>query len=101
VSNRWKLKQDRVTVGENHVDVRQLTHGERTQFVQASGKIRDGQMHANELPAVVLGFGCPGLSKDDIDSMPPELADAAVRKIMDLTGLKTEAAADDPGEKKE
>jgi hypothetical protein len=102
--SRWKYKTDTVTVGENSQAVRMLTAGERKQFAQASQKIKAGEMQKSDLPALVAKMGCtnPTLSEEELEAMPPDLLDACVSKIMELTGFKAgdDEAAEDP-EKKE
>lgn len=84
--SRWKYRTETVTVGENSVEVRQFTQRERGEFASNSKKIKDGGLQPMELPPLVIKFGTT-LTEDEIAEMPPELADACVRKIMDLSGL--------------
>lgn len=96
--SRWKYKTELVTVGENSQKVRMLTAGERKAFADASQKIQKGEFDKNSLPGMVVKFGAiePELTDDDVASMPPDLQEACVTKILQLTGI---GKAD--GEKKE
>lgn len=95
--SRWTYVKEEVTVGGNSQTVRKLTSGERAAFAQSAKKIAAGEMEATELPFVVAKFGCidPSLTREDLEGMPPDLLDACVRKILELSGM-----GDDP-EKKE
>lgn len=99
--SRWKYKTATVSVGDNAVDVRQLTAGERKQFVQLSREVKEGKAAQMDLPPFIIKAATinPSLTDDDIASMPPELADACVRKIMELTGLRENADGDEPEKK--
>ena len=102
--SRWKYRTDTVSVGDNRQDVRQLTAGERKEFVELSREIKEGKKPQMDLPPFIIKAGAinPACSDDDVASMPTELADACVRKIMELTGLRYGAADDaDSPEKKE
>jgi hypothetical protein len=96
--SRWKLKQDTVTVGENSVVVRQLTAGERRQFVELGKKTEVPPME--RLAKLVEWCALPQLTKEELDQMPPELQDAAVSKVMELSGLGKPEAGEEGGEKK-
>jgi hypothetical protein len=100
---KWKYSSELVQVGENSVNVRQLTAKQRTTFATYSA---DGKQPA-ELPFLVVQLGnADNLTNDEIDEMPPELLDAAWHKILELTGLRVKddgtasLAAGDDGEKK-
>ena len=102
--SRWTYKKATVTEGDNTLEVRQLTQKERGEFAEASRKIKAGEMKAQDLPPLILKFAAlGGLSAEEIDEMPPELADAGVRKIMELSGMNSskDAPDDDDGEKKD
>lgn len=104
--SRWKYKVETVTVGENSQNVRKLTAGERRDFALASKKIAAGEMEKAQLPFVIAKFACiePVLSDEDAMSMPPDLLDACVGKIMELSaigGAKDKDDAEGPGEKKD
>lgn len=94
--SRWKYKTAEVTVGENTQKVRGLTVGERKKFAIASMEIKAGNRPATDLPGMIVGFGCidPSLTKEDVEAMPSDLLDAAVSKIMSLTGFKDEEKKD-------
>lgn len=83
---RWKLKQATVTEGDNSVVVRQLTTAERREFIEL-GKNADVKP-LEKTTKIVEWCTVPKLSREDIDAMPPELHDAAVEKVMELSGLK-------------
>ena len=76
-----------VTVGENSVEVRQLTVKERLQFAEASKAIKEGKLERIELPKMVLRAGISGLTEQEAEDMPADLVDAAVNKILELSGL--------------
>ena len=96
----WVYKTELVTVGDNSQAVRQLTVSERKEFSKSNERIKGGELKPSDLPGIVAGFGCinPPRTEDEIDSMPPDLFDACVSKILELTGMKVEAESD---EKKE
>lgn len=96
----WTYKTELVTVGANSQHVRQLTVSERKAFGAIGARIKAGELTPADLPGMVMGFGCidPPRTDDEIASMPSDLADACVAKILALTGMKVEAESD---EKKE
>ena len=82
--SRWKLKQATVTVGENSIDVRQLSAKERRDFVDLKGT----ELKPLERTAKLVEWcAVPKLSKEELDDMPPELQDAAIAKVLELSGL--------------
>jgi len=95
---RWKYKTDTVTVGENSVVVRQLTVRERLQFANASKAVKEGKLEPIELPKVVLQAGIEGLSDQESLDMPADLVDAAVNRILELSGIRDEKKAPAPEE---
>lgn len=88
--SRWTYRTETVTVGANSQNVRQMTAGERKQFAIASRDIKAGKGEANDLPALIAGFGCvdPKVTKEELAEMPSDLLDAVVAKIMELTGFE-------------
>lgn len=105
--SRWKYRTEAVTVDENTVTVRGLTAGERMQFAETSKKIKDAKAAGTTEPAtnmsvprMVAKFGIvadPLLTDQDLTDMPGDLLDAAVTKILELSGVK----GDEKDEKKE
>lgn len=96
--SRWKHKSQTVTVGDNSIEVRGLTGGQRSQFAQASKDIKEGKKPASDLPFMIVAFGAvdPTLSEQEARDMPTDLLDEAVNKILELTGLdKDEKKAPD------
>jgi hypothetical protein len=85
--SRWKYVTANVTVGANSIEVRQLTVKERLSFAEASQKVKAGTLDRLELPKMVLQFGVSGLSGEDFETMPADLVDAAVEKILELSGI--------------
>lgn len=103
--SRWKYRTEKVTVDENTVTVRGLTAGERQRFAEVS-KSRKAARDANQdpgdplaVPKLVAKFGVidPALSDEELEAMPGDLLDAAVNKILELSGVK----GDEKDEKKE
>lgn len=88
--SRWKYPLELVTVGDNAQNVRKLTAGERKAFALASRDIKAGKMEATELPFLLASFACvePSLTKVDAEGMPPDLLDACVEKILELSGMR-------------
>lgn len=111
--SRWKYKVASVTVDENTVSVRGLTAGERMEFAEQSRKAREERAAASESPTVVvralpsalavprlvakLGVVDPPLTDEDVETMPGDLLDAVVTKILELSGVKS----DEKDEKKD
>lgn len=93
----WSYQTATVTVGENSQAVRQLTVSERREFSKSSERIKAGELTARDLPEIVARFGCinPVRSSEEVGSMPPELFDACVAKILELTGMKAEPESDE------
>jgi len=101
--SRWKYRTETVTVDENTVIVRGLTAGERTHFMETSKKIKEAKAAgttdtaaAMSVPRMVAKFGIvtdPTLSDEDLTTMPGDLLDAAVTKILELSGVKSEKKA--------
>lgn len=101
--SRWKYRTESVTVDENTVTVRGLTAGERTQFAETSKKVKEAKAAgttdpaaAMSVPRMVAKFGIvanPPLTDDDLTTMPGDLLDAAVTKILELSGVKSEKKA--------
>lgn len=103
--SRWKYRTATVTVDENTVTVRGLTAGERKEFAEASKKSREAKEAGTpgasplDVPRLVARCGVidPKLTDEDIESMPGDLLDAVVLKVLELSGVKT----DEAGEKKD
>jgi hypothetical protein len=100
VAPRWKYKTATVTVDENTVTVRGLTVGERAEFAEVSKTLK-AQRDAGEaspraamhVPRMVAKFGIvaePPLEDADVLAMPGDLLDAAVTKILELSGVNTD-----------
>lgn len=96
--SRWKYRTETVTVGSNSQNVRQLTAGERKTFAATSKEIKAGTADANDLPALIAGFGCvdPQVTKEELAEMPTDLLDAVVAKIMELTGFEGDDEKKEP-----
>ena len=96
---RWKYRTEKVTVDENTVTVRGLTAGERVKFAEFQKERKEKGLPATDITRRVAQFGVidPPLEAADLESMPGDLLDAAVQKIMELSGVKT----DEKDEKKE
>lgn len=105
MSNRWKFPVFTVEEGENKQDVRKLTAGERRDFMLTSKKIAKGEMEAADLPFFIAKCGCtnPTITEEEARDMPPDLLDACVRKITELSGMRSPVGDDEdkPGEKKD
>ncbi len=97
---RWKYRTAKVTVDENTVTVRGLTAGERLKFAEYQKERKEKGLPATEVTRKVAGFGIiePELAEGDLDTMPGDLLDAVVRKIMELSGVKPD---DEKDEKKD
>jgi hypothetical protein len=99
-STRWKYRTATVEVEENTVMVRGLTAGERQTFAETSKAIKEGkaagdQVTALYVPRMVAKFGIvsdPPMTEEDIAAMPGNLLDAAVTKILELSGVKSDDA---------
>jgi len=76
--------------GDNSQAVRQLTVSERKDFATCRQRIEAGELKPSDLPGIVAGFGCidPPRTAEDIGTMPPDLFDACVAKILELTGMQ-------------
>jgi hypothetical protein len=97
--SRWKYRTATVTVGENSIEVRQFTTEERRQFHELHKAARESGSGLLGLQKQVMMWTvitAPALTEEDARTMPPELTDAAVEKVMELSGL----AADETDEKK-
>ncbi len=93
---KFKLKSAAVEIDGNTLTVRQLTHGERFEFSKVARDAKESGDRA--ATPVFLLTTCalePKLTPEDISDMPSDLADAALNKIMELSGM-----ADDDSEKK-
>lgn len=91
--SRWTTKTEKVTVGENSVKVRGMTHDERQEMFRRSKAAKTGEGDALAVQSYVLKTGCigePAYSDQDISDMPAELSDAAGEKILELSGIKAE-----------
>lgn len=90
MTHSWKYKTAKVTIDENSITVRALTQAERVKFSQ--------QMKEDKLiaPALIVSMGAldPKLSLEDVGDAPGELVDAAMSKIMELTGFDKVAQKD-------
>lgn len=99
MSERWKYPTETVTVGPNSVTVRGMTFGERIQFAAKRKEQKDAgdQRKGFEMTGMLAKFGIvePKLTDQEISEMPGDLLEAAVEKIMALSGMKA-----DPKEKK-
>jgi hypothetical protein len=106
-SSRWKYRTEDVTVDENTLTVRGLTAGERMQFAEISKKVKAAAAAGTvdpaanmSVPRMVAKFGIvanPPLTDEDLTDMPGDLLDAAVTKILELSGVK----GDEKDEKKD
>lgn len=103
MSSRWKHKTEEVVDGENRQKVRGLTAGEREKFIELNRKAKAGELQPMGVAREVVKFACvdPEVSAEDVESMPIELFDKCVKKIMELTGLDGETLPGEKGEKKE
>lgn len=95
---RWKYKTAVVTVEDNAVTVRGLTAGERAEFLAHSKKVKAGEANAAETPNLVAKAGVvdPSLSDEELAGMPGQLLEAAVAKILELSGVKADDEKKDP-----
>lgn len=96
-ASRWKYAIEPVTVGENTQNVRKMTSGERRDFMLTSKRIKAGEMEAADLPFFIAKCGCtnPTMTEEEAREMPPDLLDACVRKITELSGMRAPTDADD------
>lgn len=96
---RWKHRTATVTAGENSQKVRGLTAGEREAFIESNKKRVAGEITGGEAARGIIVAGCvdPPVIDAEAATMPSDLHDACVAKILELSGLKD----DDKSEKKE
>lgn len=84
--SRWKLKTEAVALDDNKLIVRQLTHGERHAFAEAVKEDRKaGPMFL--LVTCATHHDGSAITGADIADMPSDLAEAALDKIMSLSGM--------------
>lgn len=97
---RWKYRTEKVTVDENTVTVRGLTAGERIKFAEFQKERKEKGLPATDITRRVAQFGVidPQLEAADLETMPGDLLDAVVQKIMELSGVKSD---DEKDEKKD
>lgn len=100
-ASRWKFTSVKVTVDGNSQHVRKFTAGERKAFALKSKEIKAGKFDANDLPMFIVSLASvePTLTAEEAEGMPPDLLDACVQKIMELSGFKDDDEGGD--EKKE
>lgn len=86
---RWKYKTETVTAGENSQQVRGLTAGERSTFIDLNKKVKAGELSSVAVMTKVAAMGCinPACSEVEVEAMPHDLHDAAVTKILELSGM--------------
>lgn len=90
--SRWKYRAETITVGDNVVTVRELTAGERAEFMKLHKATKETGGSPLEVQAKVLRWAItmpPDLTDEDVNAMPPELSDKAIETVLRLSGLAT------------
>lgn len=97
MSGRWKYATVSVAVGGNSVSVRALTVGERADFFADLKRATAGEIQKTDVPVLMLAKCIvPPLSDEDLRAMPGELFQAAVAKVLDLSGMGDEKKDEPP-----
>jgi hypothetical protein len=87
---RWKYKTETVAVEGNCVTVRELTTGERSQFLKLHRAQKDSGGSPLDTQAQVLRWSITdpaGLTDEDVAGMPPALNDLAIEAVLRLSGI--------------
>lgn len=97
--SRWKYRNETVTADGNTVVVRELTTGERSEFLKLHKAQQEAKGSPLDTQAKVLRWAIiepTGLTDEDVASMPPALNDKAIEAVLRLSGIgKADAAADE------
>jgi hypothetical protein len=84
---KFKLKEDVVTVREESIRIRELTHGERLRWVKIA---TDDRFRGPSL-LVSLGVTDPKLTEEEAGEWPADVVTAVSDAIMALSNMKTKA----------
>lgn len=84
MTNKFKLKDAEITVRDQQVIVRELTHRERTLVFKED----DGYKQ----PPLVISMACldPKLTLEEAGELPGEVSTAIYKAILDLSGMVKE-----------
>ncbi len=89
---KFKLKEDVVTVRDETIRIRELTHAERLQWVKAA---TDDRWRGPSL-LVSLGVVEPAITEDEAGAWPADVITEVSNAIMKLSNMQTK---EDPAKK--
>ncbi len=84
---KFELKIKKITVREQEFTVRELTHKERTQFVQ------DATADRYRGPALLCSIGCaePKATEEEAGEWPADVTQEVASAIMELSGMNSKS----------
>ncbi len=89
---KFKLKESVVTVRDEEIRIRELTHAERLQWVKAATEDRFRG------PSLLLSFGVvPTITEAEADALPADVVTDVSTAIMELSNMATKK--EDPDKK--
>ncbi len=90
---KFKLKEDVVTVREQEIRIRELTHAERLQWVKIA---TDDRWRGPSL-LISLGVTEPAVTEDEASSWPADVVTTVSEAIMTISNMN--AKKEDPDQK--
>lgn len=90
---KFKLKEDVVTVRDESIHIRELTHAERLQWVKIA---TDDRWRGPSL-LVSLGVTDPATTEDEAGTWPADVVTAVSNAIMEISNMNTKK--EDPEKK--
>jgi hypothetical protein len=90
---KFKLKEDVVTVRDESIKIRELTHAERLQWVKIA---TDDRFRGPSL-LISLGVTEPKITEDEAGEWPADIVTTVSNAIMEISNMKTKK--EDPDKK--
>ncbi len=91
---KFKLKEDVVTVRDESIHIKELTHAERLQWVKSA---TDDRFRGPSL-LISLGVTDPKTTEEEANTWPAEVVTLVSDAIMELSNMKTKRK-EDPAQK--
>lgn len=88
---KFKLKEATVTVRDETINIRELTHAERLQWIKEATEDR------YRGPALLISLGVKGVSVEEAGTWPADIVTEVSNKIMALSNMN--AKKEDPDKK--
>jgi hypothetical protein len=80
---KFKLKEATITVRDEQITVRELTHGQRSEWV----KVAEADRYNGPLMLVSLGCVAPTFTKEEALELPSDVVETIVAKVLEISGM--------------